>query len=173
MPVYALGELEPAIHPDAYVHPDATVIGDVRLGAHVSVWPQVVLRGDDGHIEIGARTNIQDGSVLHAAPGTPVVIGAGSVIGHCVHIEGATIGHGCLVASGAVVLNSSVVESSAIVAAGAVITFDGHVPSGQIALGVPARNRENTMFPVQTIAEIAEDYVRTAQRFAAELRRIG
>lgn len=172
MPVYALGERVPTIHPDAYVHPDATVIGDVRLGPHASVWPQVVLRGDDEYIEIGARTNVQDGSVIHAAPGTPVVIGSGSVIGHCVHIEGASIGDGCLVASGAVVLNSSVVESSAMVAAGAVLTFDGHVRSGHIALGVPAKTRENTLFPLDTIAEIVEDYVAAAERYATELRRL-
>lgn len=172
MPVYALGALEPTIHPDAYVHPDATVIGDVRLGAHASVWPQVVLRGDDGRVEIGARTNIQDGSVLHATPETPAVIGSGTVIGHCVHIEGARIGDGCLIASGSVVLNSSVVENGAMVAAGAVITFDGHVPAGHIALGIPARNRENTMFPMDSVADIVEDYVRTAHRFRTGLRRL-
>ncbi|MFF4948132.1 gamma carbonic anhydrase family protein [Streptomyces chattanoogensis] len=172
MPIYALGDVEPQIHPDAYVHPDATVIGDVRVAAHASVWPQVVLRGDDGRVEVGARTNIQDGSVIHAAPETPAVIGAGTVIGHCVHIEGARVGDGCLVASGSIVLNSSVIESGAMVAAGAVITFDGHVPTGCIALGVPAKNRENTMFPMETVADIVEDYVKSAQRFRTSLRRV-
>lgn len=172
MPIYALGDVEPRIHPDAYVHPDATVIGDVRVAAHASVWPQAVLRGDDGRVEVGARTNIQDGSVIHAAPETPAVIGAGTVIGHCVHIEGAWVGDGCLVASGSIVLNSSVIESGAMVAAGAVITFDGHVPTGQIALGVPAKNRENTMFPMDTVADIVEDYVKSARRFRTSLRRV-
>ncbi len=132
MAIYALGDLEPQIHPDAYVHPDATVVGDVRIGAHASVWPQVVLRGDDGYVEVGARTNVQDGTVVHTTPKTPAVIGSGTVIGHCV-----------LIASGAIVLNSSVVEDRAMVGAGAVISFGGHVPSGSLALGLPARNREN------------------------------
>ncbi|UGY94512.1 gamma carbonic anhydrase family protein [Streptomyces gobiensis] len=172
MPVYALGHLEPQIHPDAYVHPDATVIGDVRLGAYASVWPQAVLRADDGRVEVGARTNIQDGSVIHAAPETPAVIGSGTVVGHCVHIEGARVGDGCLIASGSVVLNSTVVEDRAMVAAGAVITFDGRVPTGHIAMGVPAKNRENTMFPIESVTEIVEDYVKAAQRFRTGLRRM-
>ncbi|MGD3112423.1 gamma carbonic anhydrase family protein [Streptomyces sp. YGL11-2] len=172
MPLYALGDLEPQIHPDAYVHPDATVIGDVRVAAHASVWPHAVLRGDDGRVEVGERTNIQDGSVVHAAPETPAVIGSGTVIGHCVHIEGARIGDGCLVASGSIVLNSAVIETGAMVAAGAVVTFDGHVPTGSIALGVPARNRPNTLFPMEAVADIVDDYVTAAHRFRTTLRRV-
>jgi carbonic anhydrase/acetyltransferase-like protein (isoleucine patch superfamily) len=170
--VYALGDLCPDIHPTAYVHPDATVIGDVRIGAHASIWPQVVLRADDNHVRIGARTNVQDGSVLHAAPETPVTVGEGTVIGHCVHIEGASVGAGCLIASGSILLNSTVIEDGAAVGAGALISFDGHVPTGQIALGVPARNRENTFFPMAEVATIVADYVRTAELFRAHLRRL-
>lgn len=168
--VYALGDLEPTIHPDAFVHPDATVMGDVRIGAHASVWPQVVLRGDDGYVEVGARSNIQDGSVIHTTPETPAVIGESSVIGHCVHIEGARVGDRCLIASGSVVLNSSVIEDGGMVGAGAVMSFNGRVRSGEIALGVPAKTRENTMFPAESIVMIADDYVRTAQRYKKELR---
>lgn len=172
MPLYALGDLEPRIHPDAFVHPDATVIGDVRIAAQASVWPQVVLRGDDGYVEVGASTNIQDGTVIHTTPETPAVVGAGTVVGHNAHIEGARIGNGCLIASGAIVLNSTVVEDRAMVAAGAVITFDGHVPTGHIAMGIPARNRENTLFPMEQVATIVDDYVRCAQRYRREMRRL-
>lgn len=172
MAIYALGDLQPKIHPDAYVHPDATVIGDVRIGAQASVWPQVVLRGDDGYVEIGERTNVQDGTVIHTTPETPAVIGASTVVGHNVHIEGARIGDGCLIASGSVVLNSSVVEDGSVVGAGAVISFDGHVPTGYLALGVPAKNRVNTSFPIEDVAVIVEDYVKNAARFRTELRRL-
>lgn len=170
MAIYALGELEPRIHPDAYIHPDATVIGDVRIGAHASVWPQVVLRGDTNTITIGERTNIQDGSIIHTAPGTPTTIAAGSAVGHRVHIEGATIGTGCLIASGSVVLNGTVVEDGGVVGAGAVISYGGLVPSGQIALGVPAKCRENRSMTPEAIGMIVDSYVNNATRFRAELR---
>ena len=92
MPVYALGDLEPTIHPDAYVHPDAVVIGNVTIGAQASVWPTAVLRGDDGRIEVGPRTSVQDGSIIHCTAHEPTIIGAEVTVGHNVHIEGAVIG---------------------------------------------------------------------------------
>jgi carbonic anhydrase/acetyltransferase-like protein (isoleucine patch superfamily) len=128
VPIYALGDLEPSIHQEAYVHPDATVIGDVRIGAFASVWPQAVLRGDYGRIEIGARTSVQDGTVIHCTEFTPSVIGANCVIGHNVHIEGATVGDHCLIASGSVLLNGSVVEDGAVLGAGGVVSFNGAHP---------------------------------------------
>ncbi|MEU3271643.1 gamma carbonic anhydrase family protein [Saccharomonospora sp. NPDC006951] len=172
MPIYALGDLEPAIHPDAYVHPDATVIGDVRIGPNASVWPQTVLRGDNGYIELGARSNIQDGCVVHCTRADPTVLGPDSAIGHAVHVEGARIGTNCLIASGSVVLNGSVIEDGGMVGAGAVLSYNGHVPSGHIALGVPARIRENTSFGAEQIARVVESYVGRAARFKKELRRL-
>ena len=88
MPIYALGERTPDIHPDAYVHPDAVLIGDVRIRADASVWPGAVLRGDSADIEVGARTSIQDGTVVHATDELPTMIGEGCVVGHIVHLEG-------------------------------------------------------------------------------------
>lgn len=172
MPIYALGDLVPQIHQDAYVHPDATVIGDVRIGPQVSVWPQAVLRGDAAPITIGARSNVQDGSVVHVAPGTPTSLGAGSVIAHSVHVEGATIGDGCLIASGSVVLNSSVIEDGGVVGAGAVVSYNGRVAGGEIALGVPAKVRENRSVPAELIAYIVANYVERAAWYAKELRRL-
>ena|SRR5215217_4877136 len=172
MAIYALGDLVPNIHPDAYVHPDATVIGDVRIGAYASVWPQAVLRGDYGYIEIGTRSNIQDGSVLHCTHEHPTVLGASSAIGHSVHVEGARIGTGCLIASGAVVLNGSVIEDGGMVGAGAVLSYGSQVLSGQIALGVPAKTRPNSSFGPVQINEVVESYVRRAQLFQTDLRRI-
>ncbi|TCP52031.1 carbonic anhydrase/acetyltransferase-like protein (isoleucine patch superfamily) [Tamaricihabitans halophyticus] len=172
MAIYALGDLQPQIHPEAYVHPDATVIGDVRLGAHASVWPQAVLRGDRGYIEIGERSNVQDGSVLHCTRETPTILGAGSAIGHSVHVEGARIGSGCLIASGSVVLNGSVIEDGAMVGAGAVVSYRGYVPAGQLALGVPAKCRDNTSFGPEAVQRVVDNYVRNAAHFRAELRRL-
>ena len=141
MPVYALGEHEPQIHPDAFVHPDAVVIGRVTLGAQASVWPAAVLRADFGDIVVGARTSIQDGTVLHTTEEWPTVVGAGCVVGHNAHLEGCRVGDGCLVGSGSIVLNRAVVEDRAGVGAAALVPEGAVVPTGEIALGVPARMR--------------------------------
>jgi carbonic anhydrase/acetyltransferase-like protein (isoleucine patch superfamily) len=172
VPIYALGDLEPTIDPDAYVHPDATVIGDVRIGAFASVWPRAVLRGDYGRVEIGARTSVQDGTVIHCTEFTPSVIGRDCVIGHNVHIEGATIADGCLIASGSVVLNGSVVETGAVVGAGAVISFNGHVPARRMALGVPARIRPDHEVPEGAFALIVDKYVQNIDVYRKTLRRL-
>lgn len=172
MPIYALGEREPTIDPTAYVHPDATVIGDVRLGPFASVWPQAVLRGDYGYVSVGERTSVQDGTVVHCTEFTPTVIGRECVLGHNVHVEGATIGDHCLIASGSVVLNGSVVEEGAVVGAGAVMSFNGHVPARRMALGVPARIREGYEVPERAWQAIVDRYVANIDVFRAQLRRL-
>jgi len=170
--IYALGDREPRIHPQAYVHPDATVIGDVRIGAYASVWPQTVLRGDHGYIEIGERSNVQDGCVLHTTATEPTILGPGSAIGHQVHVEGAKIGTGCLIASGSVVLNGTLIEDGGMVGAGAVLSYRSHVPPGHIALGVPAKVRPNKSFGPEQIQNVVDSYVKRAQEFREQLRRI-
>lgn len=172
MAVYALGDAEPDIHPDAYVHPDAVVIGNVTLGPESSVWPSAVLRGDDGRIEIGARTSIQDGSVIHTTLRRPTIIGDEVTVGHNVHIEAATIGNRVLVSSGSVVLNGAEVDDGAIVAAGAVVSPNAHVPARRMALGVPARVRENHEVPEDRWEHPVRSYVARGKRFRAELRRV-
>ena len=172
MPVYALGSLEPAIHPDAYVHPDATIIGNVRLGAFASVWPQAVLRGDSGEIVIGERTNVQDGTIVHCTDYHPTRIGPDSAVGHNAHIEGAIVGSRCLIASGSVLLNGSVVEDGAVLGAGAVMSFNGHLPAGRMALGVPARVREGYEVPEGMVSMIVENYVARIATYRAGLRRL-
>ncbi|MBA3523326.1 MAG: gamma carbonic anhydrase family protein [Geodermatophilaceae bacterium] len=141
MTLYALGSVEPQIHPDAFVHPDAVIIGNVEIGAMASVWPCAVLRGDYGRIVVGARTSVQDGTVVHTTEEWPTLIGEGSVIGHNAHLEGCTIGAGCLVGSGSIVLNRAVVADFAGVGAAALVSEGTVVPTGHIALGVPARSR--------------------------------
>ena len=171
MPVYALGDLEPTIAPDAYVHPDAVVIGDVTIGSESSIWPGAVLRGDSGPITIGARTSIQDGSVVHTTEWAPTTVGNGCVVGHIVHLEGCTIEDDALVGSGSVVLHQAIVRSGALVGANAVCSGGFEVPTGAMALGIPATLRPDSVDP-EMIKHSAEFYVERGKRYAALLRRI-
>ena len=172
MPIYALGELVPSIDETAYVHPDAVLIGDVRLGPEASVWPGAVLRADGAAITIGARTSVQDGSVLHVTPIHPTTVGEECVIGHLVHLEGCTIASGAQVSSGAVVLHRAIVGGGAVVAANAVVLDDTEVPAGALAVGAPARFKVGRARP-DDIARAVAIYVDKAARFRRELRRIG
>jgi carbonic anhydrase/acetyltransferase-like protein (isoleucine patch superfamily) len=171
MAIYALGDRVPVVHPDAYVHPDATVVGDVHLGAGATVWPQAVLRGDYGRIEVGERTSVQDGTVVHATAELATVIGADCVVGHVAHLEGCTIEDGSLVGSGSVVLHRAVVRSGALVGANAVVPNDMEVPSGAMALGIPAKLREGAIPPGAFKGAVAV-YVANGQRYRDELRRL-
>lgn len=171
MPQYVLGTLVPFVDPSAFVHPDAVLIGDVRIGPEASVWPTAVLRADSNRIEVGARTSIQDGSIIHCTSQEPTIIGSGVVIGHNVHMEGCTIGDGALVGSGSVVLPRAVIGAGALVAAGAVVANDVVVPPRAIARGVPARIVEDAA-PQELIAASVEQYVANTHRYKAELRRL-
>jgi len=172
VPVYALGDAVPDIHPEAYVHPDAVVIGNVTIGAESSVWPTAVLRGDDGYITVGARSSVQDGTIVHTTERRPTLIGDEVTVGHNVHIEGATIGNRALISSGSVVLNGADVDEGAIVAAGAVVSPDTHVPAYRMALGIPARVRESYEVPTDRWRYAVESYVARGKRFRADLRRL-
>jgi carbonic anhydrase/acetyltransferase-like protein (isoleucine patch superfamily) len=162
LPIYALGDVEPEIHPAAYVHPDAVIIGNVRLGEEASVWPCAVLRGDHGQIEVGARTSVQDGTVVHCTHDWPTIIGAECVVGHSAHLEGCVVGDRCLIGSGSITLNRAIVGDGALVGAGALVPEGFKVPPGSMALGVPCR-----------IDEPMQAYLESGRRFRAELRRIG
>jgi carbonic anhydrase/acetyltransferase-like protein (isoleucine patch superfamily) len=142
MTLYALGELRPQIHPDAYIHPEAVLIGEVRIGPGSSVWPNAVIRADNGTIVIGARTSIQDGAVIHTQLIKQTRIGDDCVIGHLVHLEGCVIEDAVLIGSGSVVLEGAICRSGSLVGAGAVVSPGTEVPAGAMALGVPARIRE-------------------------------
>ncbi len=173
MPIYALGDVAPDIDASAFIHPDAVVIGAVRIGAESSVWPSAVIRGDepDGTITIGARTSIQDGTVVHTTSESPTTVGDDCVIGHLVHLEGCVIESGCLVGSGSIVLHRAVLRTGSMVAANAVVLNDTEVPAGGLALGVPAKIREDAV-QAEMIAHSALAYVERARRYRAELRRL-
>ncbi len=172
VPIYALGDQEPDIHPTAYIHPEAVVIGSVTIGADSSVWPNAVMRGDDGWIEIGARTSVQDGCVLHTTPKQPTVVGDDCVIGHMVHLEGCTVENGALVGSGAIVLHRVIVRTGAIVGANAVVLNDTEVPTGAIAVGAPAVIKLDRARPAD-ITDGVQSYLGKARRYRETLRRIG
>jgi carbonic anhydrase/acetyltransferase-like protein (isoleucine patch superfamily) len=172
MAIYALGDLVPQIDPTTFVHPDATVIGDVRIGPHSTVWPQAVLRGDYGSITVGARTSIQDGSVIHSTLLHPTVIGDDCVIGHLVHMECCTIGNGALIGSGSIVLHRAVVEDEGLVGAAALVPNDMVVPSRAMALGVPAKLRPDAVEPETMIRMGARQYVENGARYRDGLRRL-
>jgi carbonic anhydrase/acetyltransferase-like protein (isoleucine patch superfamily) len=169
VPIYALGDLEPTIDPTAFVHPDATLIGDVRLGPESSIWPRAVLRGDTSYISVGARTSIQDGTVVHCSFRQPTLIGDDCTVGHLVHLEGCTIGRLTLIGSGSIVLNGASIGDEALVAAGALVGPNKEVPAGHRALGVPAKI---TPLEHHTNDRSAKGYVLNSRRYLAELRRL-
>ena len=172
MAIYALGDLEPDIHPDAFVHPDAVVIGRVTIGEQSTIWPKAVLRGDvEGGIRIGARTSIQDGTVIHTTPEQPTTVGDDCVIGHLVHLEGCIVENGCLVGSGSIVLHHARIESGALVGAAALVPNHMTVPAGAMALGVPARIKPGAADP-RMIAHAAAAYVSYWEKYRKDLRRL-
>ncbi len=161
----------PTIHPDAYVHPDAVVIGRVRLGAGSSVWPGAVLRGDDGDIVIGDRTSVPDGCVLHTTYVFPTIVGNDCVIGHMVHLEGCTIEDRCLVGNGSIVMHQVNVRTGSVVAANSVLLNGTEVPSGALAAGSPAVIKPGKA-RLADIDLAVDSYVQRADRFRRDLRRI-
>jgi carbonic anhydrase/acetyltransferase-like protein (isoleucine patch superfamily) len=171
MALYALGEHVPTVHPDAFVHPDAVVIGRVDLGPESSVWPGAVLRGDYGEITVGARTSIQDGAVIHATAELPTRVGAECVVGHLAHLEGCLVEDGCLIGSGSVVLHRAIIHTGALVAAGAVVPNNLEVPGAAMAIGVPAKIRLDAV-PAGSFAETVAFYVANGHRYRATLRRL-
>lgn len=171
MALYALDGAAPLIHPTAWVHPDATVIGRVELGPEASVWPQAVLRGDFGEIRVGARTSIQDGTVLHTTEEWPTVIGDDCVVGHLAHLEGCTVGNRCLIGSNSVVLNRVVIGDGSLVGAGALVAEDTEIPADHRALGVPARVRPGAGIAEHMDYAVAV-YVGNAHRYREKLVRV-
>jgi carbonic anhydrase/acetyltransferase-like protein (isoleucine patch superfamily) len=171
MSVYALGDAEPRIHREAFVHPEATIIGNVEVGAQATVWPQAVLRGDQSRIVIGARTSVQDGAIVHCTRDLETIVGADCVIGHLAHLEGCIVEDGALIGTGSIVLHRAVVRSGALVGAAALVPNGLEVPTGAMALGVPAALREGRVKP-EMISGPAREYLRNCERYRTGLRRL-
>jgi carbonic anhydrase/acetyltransferase-like protein (isoleucine patch superfamily) len=171
MAIYRLGDLVPTIDPDAYIHPEAVVIGDVAIGPESTIWPTTVLRGDFGTITIGSRTSVQDGTVIHAGPGFPTIVGNGCVIGHLAHLEGCTLEDDSLVGSGSVVLHHAVIGAGATVGANAVVPNRMEVPPGALAVGVPATIRPGKS-SLALIQMSAAEYVSNGRRYKKHVVRM-
>ena len=174
MAIYELEQWHPRVADTAWVADSAQVIGNVELADDASVWFGVVIRGDTDAIRIGARTNIQDGSVLHADVGMPLTIGNNVTVGHKVMLHGCTIGDGSLIGIGAVVLNGARIGRGCIVGAGALVTEGKEFPDGSMILGSPARAvRSLTPQQAEGLVHSATHYVENARRFAGGLHRVG
>lgn len=154
-----------SIHSTAFIHPDAHVLGDVTLGARVSVWPTAVLRADGDTIVIGDDSNVQDGTVIHVDPGVPTTIGKRVAIGHRAIVHGSTIEDDCLIGMGSILLNGVHVGAGSIVGAGAVCPEGMKIPPGSLVLGVPAKRvRDVTEAERERIAHTVAAYVALQER---------
>lgn len=164
-----LGDLVPRLHPSAWVAPGASVIGDVTLGADSSIWYATVVRGDVHHVRIGARTNVQDGSVIHVTRGRfATEIGDDVTVGHRAVVHGCEVEAGALIGIGAVVLDGAKVGTDALVGAGAVVTPGSVVPARTLVIGTPARPvRELSAEEIRMQRERTLQYVENARLHAA------
>lgn len=154
-----------------YVAPGARIIGDVTLGEMSSVWYNAVIRGDVASIEIGARTNIQDLSMIHVTSGAfETRIGSGVTVGHGAIIHGCTIGDHCLIGMGAIILDGAVVEEGSLIAAGTLVTPGTHIPAGSMVMGSPGKVRRSLSDEErQRIRLSAAHYVELARRHESGL----
>jgi carbonic anhydrase/acetyltransferase-like protein (isoleucine patch superfamily) len=170
--IYSLGERRlVTAGDDFYIAPGAQVIGSVILGAGASVWFNAVLRADDERIEIGAGSNIQDGSVVHCDTGAPTIVGREVTVGHMVMLHSCIIGDETLIGNGAIVLDRVRIGQRCIIAAGALVTPDREVPDGSVMMGAPAKVvRQVTAQDLAMIAQGAAHYLARHRIYRAQLR---
>lgn len=173
MAIYRLDEFTPEHHESAWVAETASVIGNVILAEESSVWFGVTVRGDNEPINLGARSNIQDGSVCHSDPGSPLKIGEDVTIGHLAMVHGCTIGDGSLIGIGATVLNRAVIGKNCLIGAHALVTEGKIIPDNSVVMGAPGKVVK-TLTPEQAaqLKMSAQVYVANAKRFREGLERI-
>jgi carbonic anhydrase/acetyltransferase-like protein (isoleucine patch superfamily) len=164
MPLFSFEGLAPTVHPDAFVAPTATLVGDVRVEAHASVWYGAVLRADFGPIVVREGANVQDGCVLHGGTDPVTEIGAGATIGHLCVVHGCVIGAEALIGNGATIQDGARIGARSLVGAGAVVAPNTVVPDGQLVLGTAATARG-------PLTESAQWWVRTNPEVYRELAR--
>ena len=173
MAIYQFGDDVPRVAETAWVAESAAVIGRVSLAEGASVWYGAVLRGDNDHITVGARSNVQDGSVLHTDMGFPLTLGEDVTVGHQAMLHGCTVGEGSLIGIQAVVLNGARIGRNSLVGAGAVVTEGKEFPDGSLILGAPAKAvRSVTPEQVERLRFGALHYVENAERHRRQLKRI-
>jgi carbonic anhydrase/acetyltransferase-like protein (isoleucine patch superfamily) len=168
---YRLGDKQVTlVGEEHFIAPTAVLIGDVTLHENASVWFSCVLRGDADRIEIGAGSNIQDGTVIHADPGFPMTVGEKVTVGHNAMLHGCTIGDGSLVGIGAVVLNGARVGKGCLIGANALVTEGMEIPDGSLVLGSPGRIKSQLSAQQrEDLIYNADHYVGNAQRYRAQL----
>src|SRR5579872_4618158 len=171
MPVYAIDDVAPEIAEGCWIAPDAVLVGKVRLLRGANIWFGAVLRGDNEWITIGANSNVQDHSVIHADPEQPVVIGRGVTIGHRVIVHSARIGDDTLIGMGAILLNRARIGAHSLVGAGALVTEDKSFEDGKMILGAPAKAvRDLSQEQMSAIEMSAAIYVANAARYRGIFR---
>lgn len=173
MAIFELDGIAPQIAAGAWVAQSAEVIGRVELHTNSSVWPKVIVRGDNDLIQIGEGSNVQDASVLHTDPGYPLIIGKHVTVGHQVMLHGCRIGDGSLIGIGAIILNGAKIGKNCLVGAGALVTEGKEFPDDSMILGSPAK-LVKTMTPEQIIGikDISVRYVQNAERYQKTLKQI-
>ncbi len=178
--IYEFEGEKPRIHETAFVHPEATIIGNVKIGPHSSVWPGAVIRGDFARVEIGSYTCVLDNAVLHPADiyhedsieYIPVEVGDYIIVGHRALIHGAKINDDCIVGAGSIVFNEAEVKKNSIVGMGAVVLENEEVPSRKIVVGIPARIlRDLEEKDVEQIRKRAENFADLARRYNEDLEK--
>ena len=172
MTVYALGALAPQLPSEGeyWIAPTASVMGDVILKKNASIWWGAVARGDTDTLTIGENSNVQDGSVLHADHGMPLVIGANVTVGHMVMLHGCTIGAGSLIGIGAIVLNGAKIGRNCLIGAGALIPEGREIPDNSLVMGAPGKViRELGEQQAKVLEASALHYVENWKRFRREL----
>jgi len=174
MPIYALDGIAPQIDPEVgWIAPSAVLVGDVVVGPEVGIWFGVVARGDIEPITIGARSNVQENTVLHTDRGYPLVIGENCTIGHAAIVHGCTIGDNTLIGMGATVLTGARIGKNCLIGANALITEGKVIPDNCLVVGSPGQViREIDEAGVRDLAASAERYVRNARRFAGGMVEI-
>lgn len=175
MPVYSLDGITPQLSGDdtIWIAPDAQIMGNVVLGSEVGIWFGAVLRGDNECITIGARSNVQELTVMHTDLGFPLTVGEGCTIGHRAILHGCTIGDNTLIGMGAIVLNGARIGKNCLVGAGALITEGKEFPDNSLIVGSPAKVvRQLDDTAVERLRASAQSYVGNAKRFKAGLKMI-
>jgi carbonic anhydrase/acetyltransferase-like protein (isoleucine patch superfamily) len=175
MPIYALDAVEPEFEDAAtiWIAPDAVLIGRVRLGRDAGIWFGAVLRGDNEPIEIGARSNVQEHSVMHTDPGFPIRVGQDCTIGHRALLHGCTVGDNSLIGMGAIILNGARIGANSLVGAGALVTEGKEFPERSLIVGSPAKAiRTLDDAAVERLRKSAEHYVENGRRFRSGFKPI-
>jgi len=166
MPVYQLGSKKPMVHRTSMIAPNASIIGDVVIGARTSIWPGAVLRGDYGRIRIGSDCSLQDNVVVHCSSENPAIIGNGVTVAHAAIIHACRIGNECLVGAGAIIFDGATIGAHSIIGIGSVILEGRKIPARSVAVGAPAKvMRKATAKDVRMIKESYRAYVKMAKTY--------